>query len=350
MFGQGLPLGFAGSGGVEADFLLIAGGGTGYENVYGGGGAGAGGLRTSYGTLSGGGSQPEEKLLLKSGTTYTITIGGSSTDSSIIGGEISLTSIAGGNSTNPGNGSATGSNDPNSGQNTTGASGGSGTGGWGYFSYANGGPGTAGQGYKGGDVIPYYSTAGSGYWFSRKKGGGGGGAGGAGKNGGYSSNPVYGSTVAKPYGDGGVGLAVNILSATNASTSNIGEVSGSDVYYAGGGGASTVEGSISSPPSSEMSDGGIGGGGRGMFYNNDNPWAQPWQMGESGLANSGGGGGGSYGYGGYVSLPHLYGGSGVVILRMPTSNYSGTTTGSPDVYTEGSDTVIVFKGSGTYTH
>jgi hypothetical protein len=43
------------------------------------------------------------------------------------------------------------------------------------------------------------------------------------------------------------------------------------------------------------------------------------------------------------------GGSGVVILRMPTSNYSGTTTGSPTVTTSGSDTILKFTGSGSYT-
>ena len=53
----------------------------------------------------------------------------------------------------------------------------------------------------------------------------------------------------------------------------------------------------------------------------------------------GGGGGNSGGSGG----------SGVVILRVPTFNYSGTTTGSPTVTTDGSFTVIKFTGSGTYT-
>jgi hypothetical protein len=36
-------------------------------------------------------------------------------------------------------------------------------------------------------------------------------------------------------------------------------------------------------------------------------------------------------------------------LRMPTANYSGTTTGSPTVTTDGSFTVIKFTGTGTYT-
>jgi len=43
------------------------------------------------------------------------------------------------------------------------------------------------------------------------------------------------------------------------------------------------------------------------------------------------------------------GGSGVVILRMPSENYSGTTTGSPQVSDDGSDKVLRFTGSGSYT-
>ena len=43
------------------------------------------------------------------------------------------------------------------------------------------------------------------------------------------------------------------------------------------------------------------------------------------------------------------GGSGVVILRMPTTNYSGTTTGSPTVTTSGSNTILTFNASGSYT-
>jgi len=43
------------------------------------------------------------------------------------------------------------------------------------------------------------------------------------------------------------------------------------------------------------------------------------------------------------------GSSGVVILRVLTSDYSGTTTGSPTVTTDGSDTIITFNASGSYT-
>ena len=43
------------------------------------------------------------------------------------------------------------------------------------------------------------------------------------------------------------------------------------------------------------------------------------------------------------------GGSGVVILRVRTAAYPGTTTGSPTVTTDGEDTIIKYTGSGTYT-
>jgi hypothetical protein len=36
-------------------------------------------------------------------------------------------------------------------------------------------------------------------------------------------------------------------------------------------------------------------------------------------------------------------------LRMTTANYSGTTTGTPTVLTDGSDTILVFQASGSYT-
>jgi hypothetical protein len=34
---------------------------------------------------------------------------------------------------------------------------------------------------------------------------------------------------------------------------------------------------------------------------------------------------------------------------VPTTNYSGTTTGSPTVTTSGANTIITFNASGTYT-
>jgi hypothetical protein len=39
----------------------------------------------------------------------------------------------------------------------------------------------------------------------------------------------------------------------------------------------------------------------------------------------------------------------VVILSIPTENYTGTTTGSPTVTTSGSNTILTYTSSGTYT-
>jgi hypothetical protein len=42
------------------------------------------------------------------------------------------------------------------------------------------------------------------------------------------------------------------------------------------------------------------------------------------------------------------GGKGVVILSMPTANFSNTTTGSP-TESYGGNKILVFNGSGSYT-
>ena len=68
----------------------------------------------------------------------------------------------------------------------------------------------------------------------------------------------------------------------------------------------------------------------------------------AGTANTGGGGGGGL----YSSSPNANaaaGGSGVVILRVATSDYTGTTSGSPTITTDGSDTIMKFTASGSYT-
>ena len=147
------------------------------------------------------------------------------------------------------------------------------------------GTGTSGQGNNGG-------LAGGG-----GSGGGGGGA-----------SAVGGAGVSGTGGSGGAGTASSI--------------GGSSVTRAGGGGGagSTISGTA-----------GAGGGGKGA----PGPAA--------GTVNSGGGGGGGYAATGGA------GGSGVVILRMATANYSGTTTGSPTVTTSGSDTILTFNASGSYT-
>jgi hypothetical protein len=121
--------------------------------------------------------------------------------------------------------------------------------------------------------------------------GGGGGGGGAGAVGTYYS--------------GGAGLQSSIT--------------GTATFYAGGGG-----GREGTAPYT-LGTGGAGGGGAG---------------GAGGVANTGGGGGGNAGVGG---------GSGVVILSVPTTAYSGTTTGSPTVTTSGANTILQFNASGSYT-
>ena len=99
-----------------------------------------------------------------------------------------------------------------------------------------------------------------------------------------------------------------------------------------------------------------GGGGAG----NDN--STVGGTGGSGGGGNGGGGGNAihgtanYGAGGGANS-HAVGGTGasgnggigVVILRMLTADYSGTTSGSPTVSTDGSDTILIFTGDGTYT-
>jgi len=62
-------------------------------------------------------------------------------------------------------------------------------------------------------------------------------------------------------------------------------------------------------------------------------------------ANTGDGGQGSGSFSGGAS-----GASGIVVLRLNTSDYSGTTTGSPTITTDGDYTVLQYTGSGTYVH
>lgn len=152
----------------------------------------------------------------------------------------------------------------------------------------SGAAGTVGQGNAGGNGTPGGVAA-------------GGGGGGAGATGGNSSSSTGGA--------GGNGLANSIT--------------GSSVTYAGGGGGICENGTGGS--------GGSGGGGAGTNG-----------AGGDGTANLGGGGGA-----GHTSAGD--GGSGVVILRVATAKYSGTTTGSPTVTTDGSDKVIKFTASGSYT-
>ena len=291
----------------SVDFLVVAGGGAGGGQASGGGGGGgAGGYRNSYLTeTSGGGGSSEASLTFNSGTVYTITVGAggaqvtskiqgnSGSNSSISGTGIStITSIGGG-----GGGAREG--------NSNGLSGGSGGGASITLSTPSGsgaaGAGTANQGYNGGSNTSPSNAGGA----------GGGGAGAVGTS----------KTSGNPGGDGGAGLASSIT--------------GSSVIRGGGGGGGSGAGG--NPGGS----GGTGGGGAG---GSENPNANAI----AGTANTGGGGGGCNNI---TPNPNqsAAGGSGVVIIRMATANYSGTTTGSPTVSTSGSDTILVYNSSGSYT-
>mgnify|MGYP003627945671 CR=1 FL=1 len=274
-----------------ANFLVIAGGGGGgYDR---GGGGGAGGYRNSFNSeASGGGGSAETALaLIPGGTVYTVTVGngGAGSSSASAKGTPGVDSSISGTGittiTSAGGGGG-GTGQPSYREGLAGGSGG----GAGYNSPASpsGGAGTSGQGYAGANY-PSGTTA-----------GGGGGAGQLGN------------------GDsGGNGVASTIT--------------GSSVTR--GGGAGGHNGGASAPP------GGSGGGGNG---GQDGSSAA-----QNGTANTGGGGGGGAGSG--VSTTGGTGGKGVVILRVATSDYSGTTSGSPTVTTSGSDTIMVFNASGSYT-
>jgi len=279
---------------IQTSFLVIAGGGGGADGNAGGG---AGGYRNSYlSELSGGSSASESTAPLVGGNVYTITVGAAGARG--VGGGNDATD--GGNSSLVGTGvsiistGGAGGNYPTNGGR--GGNGGSGAGNtWYDAAISTGGLGIAGQGTNGGTAGPpsiYY-------------GGGGGGAGTAGTNG------------TSGIGTGGNGLASSIT--------------GSSVTRAGGGGGGSWN-------NNAFANGGTGGGGSANGPTN-------------GTTNtgSGGGGAGSSNTSSSGLRAGSSGGSGVVILRMLTSKYTGTTSGSPTVSTSGSDTILIFNGSGSYT-
>ena len=101
----------------------------------------------------------------------------------------------------------------------------------------------------------------------------------------------------------------------------------------GSGGGGGGGGAYTSPATAGA--GGSGGGGAG---------ASVGGTGTTGTTNTGGGGGG-----GSSGTSGGNGGSGIVIVSVPTGNYTGTTTGSPNVTTSGSNTIMSFTSSGSYT-
>ena len=296
---------------IKAEYLVVGGGGPGAS-----GGGGAGGVLHNYGQNS--------PLLLSSGTTYTATIGAGGTgtiysntpvdgtQSSLTGINISVVALGGGGG---------GQFQTNASTTSFGRDGGSGGGGGWSQQASTGGAGTAGQGNAGGSTggITGYQT----------NGGGGRGA-------------VGGTQSGNNSGNGGAGLQINI--------------DGANHYYAGGGGGGAQGGS------KVTGSGGIGGGGAGGGYNATGGAGtgggsaknaggngtitnvtSAVQAGGHGGANTGGGGGGD---GQTVNVPGN-GGSGIVIVRLPTADYSSTVGGTAT--TSGSDTIVTFTSSGTFT-
>jgi hypothetical protein len=138
-----------------------------------------------------------------------------------------------------------------------------------------------------------------------------GGNGGSGGGGGGVGSATSGGTATSGQGNAGSGGPGNFNpgagggagGAASGSTAGVGlsvSITGSAVTYAAGGTA----------VSANTGNGGTGGGGN----------------------NAGG-----------------TGSSGVVILAVPTINYTGTTTGSPTVTTSGANTILKFTSSGSYT-
>ena len=286
-------------------FLVLAGGGSGGFGQYHSGGGGAGGYRSSWNNEnSGRGSSAESSFSAPAGDTLTITVGAGGamvTQSDTPPNQGNNSSITGTNITDiislGGGAAGAYSNAQRTAAIPTGnvaPSGGCGGGGNSSGSVVTqGGAGTTGQGYDGGN----------GYIPASHGAGGGGGTGGNGQNG--ASNKG---------GNGGSGTDSTIT--------------GSTVTRGGGGGGAGYQ-------SASAGSGGSGGGGAGSLG-----------QATSGTANTGGGGGGAERNGNSYSGA---GGSGVVVLRLPTADYSSQVTGSPTVTTSGSDTIITFNASGSYT-
>lgn len=258
---------------LTADYLVVAGGGSGAQYTGGDagtGGGGAGGARSTV-TSTGGGGALESPLSLLANTSYTVTIGaGGAGVFNADGNNGSNSVFATITSTGGGGGGRWAPVNP-------GKAGGSGGGSGAYTQVNTGGAGTAGQGYKGGDGSPSPSPG-------NNSAGGGGGAGSAGANGNNSGTP----------GAGGSGIWTALTNGIQT-----GQLSGGNYFVAAGGGST---GPSSGGSFKHRSLGGTGGGGNG---------GNATQTGSAGTANTGGGGGAQFD----TSTNSFAGGSGIVIVR-----------------------------------
>ena len=278
-------------------FMLIAGGGGGGVSTgantgitYVGCGGGAGGFRGS-GKVTGGGCSPQTDISLAAGT-YTVTIGAggspgvSGSTSSIAGPSLTTITTTGG-----GRGASS--------------------------AYQPEGGGSAG-GRSTHNSLNQSAVACEGF------------------------PALEGSQVSWQAGGGGAGGAQTTTGSSNASGIGVeSAMTGTATYYAGGGAPGGFN--TTSRPQPQA-----GGGGQGQLMGEtavDTPSII------TGTINTGaGGGGGSNNTNTGAKGGGGSGGSGFTVLRLKTAEYSGTTTGSPTVTTDGDETIIQFTGSGTYVH
>jgi hypothetical protein len=100
------------------------------------------------------------------------------------------------------------------------------------------------------------------------------------------------------------------------------QLQGSSVTYAGGGGGGVYQ----------SGSGGNGGSGGGAASRG------------SGSPNTGGGGGGAN----MITREDRFGGSGIVVIRVPSTVPLTSSGGTPSTAPNG-DKIVTFNGSGTYT-
>jgi hypothetical protein len=214
---------------------------------------------------------------------------------------------------------------------------------------SSGAPGTNGVQFGGGGAAGILRTgsatltAGSTYTVTV-------GGGGAAKTGSNTSGNVGSSSVLS-----GSGIATVTATGGNAPSTGTG---GSNADYSGGSRSAPFAGSGAGAAGSGGNNGGIagtssitgssqsyGGGGGGYDGSPGTGGGNAGTTGGAGDVNTGSGGGGGVN----ANATSGAGGSGVVIISIPTAQYTGTTTGSPTVTTSGSKTIIKFTSSGSYT-
>ena len=270
------------------EYLLVGGGGSGGtgSNTAGSGGGGAGGFLTST-------------TAINEGTVYQIVIGEGGVDSGSGGGDdgspTTAFGITAGGGGHGGTAANSAGNDGSNGSNNS----------------------------SGGGSSAYSSTGGSGN--------------GTGNSGGNSSSSDYNGSGGG--GSGSVGVNANGITAGDGGSGSASSITGASVTYAAGGGG----GNRNIPSGTGAGQGGHSSAGDGSS------WAANGSAGGRGTnatANSGSGGGGSVGS---FSFLGGNGASGIVVIKVLTSDYSGTTTGSPTITTSGSHTIIKFTASGSYT-